>query len=184
MDEGKMGPIETLEILAPFLTKPLVTELCSGRKWADYRERKLQLLRQRIARAWARQRQLAKYHQQRETRFVDGVGQHKAVIDEELFAFTRSKYRRLAFHDPDNLNFILRKHPEFRVPAPKPRYHVVNGFRDARAGGAGCGARANPVTAPGALADRLAPAWRAGCAHELPAPPLLLPWKSQHAGET
>jgi hypothetical protein len=178
MDEGAMGPMETVEVLAPFLSKPVVNELCSGRKWADYRERKLELLRYRIARAWWRQRQLAKREQGRETRFVDGIGQRKAVVDEELVAFTRAKYGRLAFHDPDHLNYILKEHPELRVPTPRPRYLMVNGFRDARRGGAGCGARANPATAIKALADRPAPGLRAGSAHEIPAPPLLLDTKS------
>ena len=52
------------------------------------------------------------------------------MIDEELFALTRSKHGRLAFHDPDHLNYILQEHPELRVPTPKPRYLMVNGFRD------------------------------------------------------
>jgi hypothetical protein len=137
MDEGVMGSRETLEILAPFLDKAVVTELCSGRKWADYRARKLELLRYRIARAWWRQRRLAKRERANETRFVDGIGQRKAVVDEELVAFTRAKYDRLAFHDPDHLNYILREHPELRVPAPKPRYHMVNGFKDSRIATAG-----------------------------------------------
>jgi hypothetical protein len=171
MDEGVMGPRETLEILAPFLTNQVVTELCSGRKWEDYRKRKLELLRWRIARAWWRQRQLAKREQGRETRFVDGIGQRKAVGDEELVAFTRAKYGRHSFHDPDHLNYILREHPEFRVPVPKPRYLVVNGFRDSgMRGGAGDGARANPATVGAVTADRLAPQ-KAGSAHEIPASP-------------
>jgi hypothetical protein len=205
MDEGVMGSRETLELVAPFLDKAVVTELCSGRRWADYRERKLELLRHRIARAWWRQRQLAKRERAKETRFVDGIGQRKAVIDEELVAFTRSKYGRLAFHDPDHLNYILKEHPELRVPTPKPRYLMVNGFKDRRpqtvweatvdylklkhsrrveGGGAGDGARGDPATALKALADRQAPGLRAGSAHEIPAPPLPLPYKSQNTGET
>jgi hypothetical protein len=127
--EDHTEPMATVEILAPLLEKPVVNELCSGRKWEDYRARKLELLRARIARAWQRQRILAQWQQQRETRFVDGVGQHKAVVDEELVAFTRAKYGRHAFHDPDQLNYILKQHPELRVPAPKPRYLMVNGFK-------------------------------------------------------
>jgi hypothetical protein len=129
MDE-QMGPMEVVEILAPLLDKPIVNELCSGRKWEDYRKRKLELLRWRIARAWWRQRRLARWQQGRETRFVDGVGQHKAVVDEELAAFTKAKYGRTAFHDPDHLNYILKVHPELRVPTPAPRYHMVNGFKE------------------------------------------------------
>ena len=169
-----MGPRETLEILAPFLTKPVVNELCSGRLWADYRARKLELRRWKIARAWWRQRRLAERERQRETRFVDGIGQRKAVVDEELVGLTREKYGRLSFHDPDHLNFILREHPELRVPAPKPRYLMVNGFRDAIGiSGAGFGARANPATAGSGVCRQTsaAPKLGAGSAHEIPAPP-------------
>jgi hypothetical protein len=130
--DDQMGPMETLEILAPLLEKPIVNELCSGRKWEDYRKRKLDLLRWRIARAWWRQRRLAERERHSQPRFVDGVGQRKAVIDEELAAFTRAKYGRTAFHDPDHLNFILKEHPELRAPTPAPRYHMVNGFRDSK----------------------------------------------------
>jgi hypothetical protein len=130
MDESAMGPTETLEFMAPFLTREVVNELCSGRKWEDYRARKLELLRARIARAWWRQRRLAKREQGKDTRFVDGIGQRKAIVDEELVAFTRAKYGRLAFHDPDHLNYILKEHPELRVPVPKPRHLMVNGFKD------------------------------------------------------
>lgn len=128
--DNQMGAMETLEILAPLLEKPIVTELCSGRKWEDYRKRKLELLRWRIARAWWRQRRLAERERHSQPRFVDGVGQRKAVIDEELVAFTRAKYGRHSFHDPDHLNYILKEHPELKAPTPAPRYHMVNGFRD------------------------------------------------------
>ena len=130
--DDHMGPMETVEVLAPLLDKPIVNELCSGRKWEDYRKRKLELLRYRIARAWWRQRRLAEREKYSQPRFVDGIGQRKAVVDEELVAFTRSKYGRDAFHDPDHLNFILKEHPELRAPTPAPRYHMVNGFRDQR----------------------------------------------------
>jgi hypothetical protein len=174
MGESVMGPTETLELMAPFLTREVVNELCSGRKYADYRARKLELLRKRIARAWWRQRQLARREQGKETRFVDGIGQRKATGDEELVAFTRAKYGRHAFHDPDHLNYILREHPEFRVPVPKPRYLVVNGFRDspssARTCGAGDGARANPATAVGGACRQTGAAHPLGSAHEIPAP--------------
>jgi hypothetical protein len=130
--EDQMGAMETLELLAPFLTKPVVNELCSGRKWEDYRARKLELLRWRIARAWWRQQRLAERERHSQPRFVDGIGQRKAVVDEELVAFTRAKYGRHSFHDPDHLNFILKEHPELRVPTPKPRYVMVNGFKKDR----------------------------------------------------
>jgi hypothetical protein len=123
---------ELLELVAPLLTKPVVNELCSGRKWEDYRKRKEELLRWRIARAWWRQRRLAERVRQQEYRFVDGVGQYVGVFDEELVGLTREKYGRLTFHDPDNRNFILKKYPEFRVPAPKPRYLMWNGFKDTK----------------------------------------------------
>jgi hypothetical protein len=72
---------------------------------------------------------LAERERHSQPRFVDGIGQRKAVIDEELVAFTRAKYGRQAFHDPDHLNYILKEHPELRVPSPKPRYLMVNGFK-------------------------------------------------------
>jgi len=126
------------------------------------------MLRARIARAWQRQRVLAEREKQfTRPKFVDGAGQRKAVIDEELFMFTRAKYGRLAFHDPDHLNFILKEHPELRAPVPAPRYLMVNGFRDRHrtACGTGNGARANPATAPGA-SEQIGP----GSAHEIPVP--------------
>ena len=135
-----------LEIMAPLLPKAIVNELCSGRKWADYRKRKIELLQRRIDRAWARQRRLAARERDRETRFVDGMGQHVAVVDEELFAFTRAKYGQLAFHDPDHRNYILKQHPELRVNTPKPRFHMVNGFKKPAADTAATTDNGNKIT--------------------------------------
>lgn len=163
--------IETLEVQAPFLPNAIVTELCSGRKWADYRARKLQLLRARIARAWKRQEILSRRVRQCETRFVNGPGQLKAVVDEELVAFTRAKYGRQSFHDPDHLNFILKNHPELRAPTPKPRYLMVDGFKNC---GPGNGARGEPATVVRSRAVFPAQETQLGPAHETPRAQLLL----------
>jgi hypothetical protein len=202
MGESVNGETAMLELVAPFLSKPLVNELCSGRKWEDYRKRKLELLRWRIACAWWRQRRMAEEVRQKEYRFVDGLGQLKAIGDPVLVGLTRSKYRRLAFHDPDNLDFILKEHPEFRVPVPKPRYLMVNGLKGQRAkseeqsvalrlplgalpsGGARDGARGDPATAVDEAAcrqTRMASVKSAGSAHEIPAPLLPSEGKEQRA---
>jgi hypothetical protein len=126
MTEGENA--RAVELMAPFLTRSQVNELCSGRLYEEYRRRKMQIFRWRWARAVWRQRQIAKELQGRETRFVDGLGQHKAVIDPEyqkMLEFVNSE----SWRDPDFKKAALAQLPELRVPAPAPRFHQVNGFR-------------------------------------------------------
>jgi hypothetical protein len=49
---------------------------------------------------------------------VDGIGQRKAVVDEELVAFLQGQVWPVQFHDPDHLNYILKEHPELKAPMP------------------------------------------------------------------
>lgn len=123
MDANQMG----LELVAPFLSRREVNELCSGRLWEEYRRRKMEIYRWRWARAVWRQRQIAKEMRNYQGRFVDGVGQLKATIDPE--------YRKAVeilngheFKDPDFRRAALKSIPELRMPAPPPRLRV-NGFR-------------------------------------------------------
>ena len=118
-----------LELMAPFLPKAVINELCSGRKYIPYLERKRQRRLWAIECAWWRQRQIAREVRQREYRYVDGLGQLKAIVDPVLEAGTRDIYGRHSFHDPDHLNYILKEHPELRVPTPQPRFVMVNGFK-------------------------------------------------------
>ena len=118
-----------LQIIAPLFPKAVINEFCSGRKYIPYLERKRLRRQWAIERAWWRQRQIAKEVRQREYRYVDGLGQLKAIVDPVLEAGTRDMYGRQAFHDPDHLNYILKEHPELRVPTPKPRFLMVNGFK-------------------------------------------------------
>ena len=118
-----------LEIMAPLLPKTIVNELCSGRKYIPYLERKRQLRLWRIECAWWRQRRMAEEIRQTEYQFVDGLGQRKAIVDPVIEYETGNKYGRHSWHDADHLDFILKRHPELRVPSPKPRFHMVNGFK-------------------------------------------------------
>ena len=127
--EGE-GETQALELMAPFLPHAVVTELCSGRRWEDYRRRKLELLRVGWARAFRRQQRIAIEMQNRDTRFVNGIGQHKAIVDPLLHAMCRLKYGENCWNDPDFRRDTYKKTPEIRMPAPKPKFIQVNGFRD------------------------------------------------------
>ena len=176
MTEGE--PTRALGLMAPFLTKSQVTELCSGRLYEEYRTRKMQLFRWELERALWEQRQIARENAGRETRFVDGLGQHKMCIHPFLRELMRRRYGDDCWKDSDFEKDTWRKSPELRVPSPAPRFFPVNGFKNSRAsreGGAGDGARGNPATAAGAPADRQAlQPLGAGSAHEIPASPCLL----------
>lgn len=126
-----MDETRSIEILAPFLPREQLIELCSGRRaFAAWREKKLNDARYRFELAWRRQRQLARRNQERPMRFVDGAGYHRLTIDDELEMRARLVYGRHCWQDPDFKKRVERDHPEMRVPSPPRRFHPVNGFRD------------------------------------------------------
>jgi hypothetical protein len=123
---------ERLEILAPFLSKSVLNELCSGRHWAEYRERRIQVLQGQVQFGIFAQNRIARYTSRCSTRFVEGLGQWKACIDPDLYFAARAKYGEDCWKDKDFLNDTLKKTPECRVPAPAPRLHRVQGFKKSR----------------------------------------------------
>lgn len=142
-----------LEVVAPFLPREQVVELCSGRRALDaWREEKLKRHRWRYHLAVWRQRQIAKRNARREMRFVDGTGAHVLTIDDHLAALCRQRYGMKCLQDPEFRRRLARDHPEVRVPSPARRLHPVNGFRDLRDREGGdkaaprCGARGDPAT--------------------------------------
>ena len=128
MKESDQGQL-VLEIMAPLLDKAQVNELCSGRLYSEYRERRMQLFRRQLERALWEQKQIARENAQRETRFVNGLGQHKMCIHPFLKELMRRRYGDQCWQDPDFEKDTWRKSPELRVPAPKSRHLVVNGFK-------------------------------------------------------
>lgn len=129
MDEA----IQRIEIMAPFLPREQVIELCSGRKaLAEWREEKIKRHRWRYHVAWWRQRQMARRNAQRQMRFVDGPGAHTLTVDDHLAALCRLRYGSNCLQDPDFRRRLAQDHPEVRVPSPPRRLHPVNGFRDER----------------------------------------------------
>ncbi len=121
---------ETLEIVAPFMRREVVNELCSGRHWETYRERKLAMLRRQIAFGIFGQRMIARHNATCQARTVDGLGQWKATIDPDLYFAAIEKYGYGCWRDKDFLNHTLRHTPEIRAPRPAQRTFVVNGFKD------------------------------------------------------
>jgi hypothetical protein len=124
------GHQKGLELVAPFLTKPQINELCSGRLWEEYKERRMRLFQAQLKRALWRQRQYARQSGSLETRRVEGVGCHKGKVDEFLHALFQRRYGLDCWQDPDFRKDCYKKTPEIRVPEPARRV-LVNGFRPA-----------------------------------------------------
>ena len=118
-----------LAVIAPEFSRSQINELCSGRRYEDYRKAKIRRLFAQADCAIARQEQITEELRQRETKFVDGPGQHMAQIDEFFYHAMRVRYGRDCWRDKDKREFLYKKFPFLRVPAPKPRYVQVNGFR-------------------------------------------------------
>jgi hypothetical protein len=127
--------IQCIEILAPFLPREQVNELCSGRKaLAAWREAKMNLYRRRMAHAYWMQNQIARGQAGRETRFVDGPGYHRLSIDPVLHRAAELRYGEGIWKDKHFRSRVERDHPEMRVPCPSRRLHPVNGLREERMG--------------------------------------------------
>jgi hypothetical protein len=123
--------IQRIELLAPFLPREEMIELCSGRKaFAAWRDAKLNLYRWRMAHAYWEQRQIARANSQREMRFVNGAGYHRLSINPVLHAAAKLRYGEHIWKEPDFRRRVERDHPEMRVPCPARRFHPVNGFKD------------------------------------------------------
>jgi hypothetical protein len=123
---------KTLDLIAPFMPRAVVNELCSGRYFEEYRKRKLAELRAATYRAIWEQRQMARETWQRETRFVNGIGQWKMIVHPLLRGLAEKKWGRGCWNDKSFQKDTLAKCPELRVPAPKPRFIPVNGFKISR----------------------------------------------------
>jgi len=169
------SPEDSLEIVAPFLRNDVLTELCSGRHFIDYRERKIQKLREGTARAMQRQRLIASFNAGIEAREVGGF-RRTMCIDPLLYMAAREKYGPKCWRDPDFRKHTLKHTPEVRVPEPATRGAVaVNGFRDFQTAGNGAadgvqsclrGGTGNQTSSPGKPATASLQFY----AHEIPAP--------------
>ena len=123
--------IFTLEALAPFTPGSVINELCSGRYFMEYRERRLQILREQMHRAVRRQQFLGAINAGRETRVIGGGAiRHKLCIDDEIEFRFRQQYGRHCWQDPDFVKDTWKKSPEVRIPEPRRRSFPVNGFKD------------------------------------------------------
>jgi hypothetical protein len=128
-EQGATSESQELELVAPLLPRKVLIELCAGRCFEDYRRKKLERLRRaRIRGLWI-QRQMGLENAERETRFVDGLGQHIATIDPLVYHAAELRYGEGCWRDKEWRNHTLKRSPELRVPAPKPRFIPVNGFR-------------------------------------------------------
>jgi len=117
-----------LAVISPDFTRTEVNELCTGRRYERYRKARIRHLLWQAECALWRQRRIGQKMRQRETRFVDGVGQHVACVDEFLRHAMTLMYGRDCWSNKDKREFIFQKFPEMRVPSPTPRIRV-NGFR-------------------------------------------------------
>jgi len=121
---------ETLDIIAPFMPRAVMTELCSGRLYQDYRERKRE---QQLAAVnygiWYQQNVIAPVLAKSASRSVDGF-RWLGTIAEELSQSARTKYGRDCWNDPDFVRHTFKHTPEARAPKAAPRFVVVDGLRD------------------------------------------------------
>jgi hypothetical protein len=123
--------IQRIELLAPFLPREEMIELCSGRKALQaWREKKIKEARYRYELACRRQLEIGRRNQAREMRFVDGPGYHRLSLDDDWEMRLRLYYGRHWFQDKKLVRRLERDHPEVCVPRPPRRLHAVNGFRE------------------------------------------------------
>ena len=169
--------IESIELLAPFLPREQIIELCSGRKALEaWRQEKINRHRWRYQVAWWRQRQMARRNAGRQMRFVDGLGAHRITIDDELAAWCRLRYGRQCLSDPDFRARLEKDHPEVRVPSPPRRLHHVNGLKDLRSEGSTSRYGARPELPTDSAGNRENPGRESLIAsHETAAAPILTP---------
>jgi|SRR5215831_4114775 len=130
-EAAKQSEQRALEIVAPFLKRDELNELCSGRCFSEYRERRKQFQRARLHHAIAQQKALGRFNAQRETRAIgDGAIRWVMSLVPELEMACRQIYGEQCWQDPDFKKDTYKKTPEVRVPEPKRRAWPVNGFRD------------------------------------------------------
>lgn len=121
---------ETVELIAPFLPRAIVNELCSGRMHADYRERKLDLQRILVGQAIDYQKRVIAPMLARSKPRELGGFRWVGTFADHLAASARGKYGRNCFSDPDFLKHTLKHTPEARAPKPECPFIVVPGLRD------------------------------------------------------
>jgi len=123
--------ITTLEALAPFTPGAVINELCSGRLFSEYRERRMQRLREQMHFELEYQQMLGRLNSQRDTRIIGGGAiRHKMTISPGIEMLFRRRHGRNCWQDPDFVKDTWNKSPEVRVPEPKRRSFPVNGFKD------------------------------------------------------
>jgi hypothetical protein len=133
--EETLSDEQTLDLIAPFMPRDVMVELCSGRRFNDYRERKLEYLRWQTYQAIQRQKAIGRLNAQCQTRTIGGGAiRWKMCVDDHLEAQARFKYGRQCWQDPDFLKDTWKKTPEVRVPDPPRRSFPVNGFRNTARG--------------------------------------------------
>lgn len=120
---------ETFDFILPFLSRAHINELCSGRLYTEYRERKLQLQRELVGQAIEYQKRVIAPQLARSTpRRVDGF-RWVGTISDHLVASAEGKYGKGCFGDPDFLRHTLKHTPEARAPKPACPFVVVQGLR-------------------------------------------------------
>lgn len=147
-----------LEFIAPQFSRDEINELCSGRRYWDYRKARTRYLLHQADCALRFQRESAWERRNEPTRMVHGI-RHRARMTRLFHGAMMLRYGRDCWADKDKREFIYRKFPEVLMPAPELRARV-NGFRHDAACPAGMVPGENPRTA---ATDK------ASNAHETPA---------------
>ena len=132
VESGPESQTQTLEIIAPFLPRAVLNELCTGRVFEEYRRRRLERFKAATVRAIWEQQQMAREMSQVETKMVNGLGQHRMIVHPLLHAIAERKWGKGCWQDKGFRKHTLDRSPELRVPAPARRLVQVDGFRDER----------------------------------------------------
>jgi hypothetical protein len=156
---SKESMAERLEFFAPLMPRAVVNELCSGRHMQEYRTRKLAWFRALTYQAIWEQQQMHREVRERETRFADGLGQHRMIVHPRLHAIAEAKWGRGCWSDKSFRNHTLERSPELRVPTPARRLFPVNGFKDSRRPGS----TGISIGQPGGAGNTKVKACRRGC---------------------
>jgi hypothetical protein len=123
-----------LEIIAPFLSRSELVELCSGRHFEDYKKARIHRARVEASKAIRRQERLGRCQQGIEKRVVKANGveiRHTAEIDPELYVAMQHQYGYDCWKDKGFFNDMLKKNPAMKVPDPPRKTWAVNGLKDA-----------------------------------------------------
>jgi hypothetical protein len=123
---------EHLEIIAPFLPRDVLTELCSGRHFEDYKKARIERARVDAQKAIKRQEVLGLQQQAMEKRILKVNGmeiRHTAEIDTELYVAMQHQYGYDCWKDKGFREDMMKKNPAMRVPEPVRKTWAVNGLK-------------------------------------------------------